>query len=59
MIFTLLILPYFRSVQQTTLAVELVPVQQSYQTLEESVPKLFPEPRTDQISNYYWGLGIE
>ncbi len=53
MIFMLLILPLFGTTEKTMLAVELVPIQESSTYVEESVPKLFPEPRNDQIADYY------
>ena len=52
-IFLLLALPFFSTAEITTLAVELVPIQESSAYLEESIPKLFPEPRNDQIADYY------
>ncbi len=58
-IFMLLALPFFSTAEITTLAVELVPIQESSAYLEESIPKLFPEPRNDQIADYYGGSGID
>ena len=55
----LLVLPFFGTIEKTVLAVELVPIKESSTYLEESVPKLFPEPRNDQNVDYYWGSGID
>lgn len=59
MIFMLLALPLFGTTEKTTLAVELIPIQESCTYVEESVPKLFPEPRNDQIADYYGSSGID